>query len=130
MVSKRILVIDDNPKICETMLILLKSIGMNASAATTGTDGLRKAFQEKPDLILLDVLLPDVSGRTVLEQIRTNPRTCNTSVAIFSSQVDSAVHLRERAMDVDGYLGKPFKMDELHTLIDKLTTSKLAEKLP
>ncbi|MFW6254059.1 MAG: response regulator [Chitinivibrionales bacterium] len=122
MVSKKILVIDDNPKVCETMLVLLESIGMKAFAATSSLEGITKAYDIEPDLILLDILLPDFSGWAVLDQLRADPIMSHTPVAVFSALVDSAAHLREGQQLIDGYLPKPFKMHELRGLITRTTT--------
>lgn len=121
MDSKKILIIDDNPNVCETMLLLLESIGMQAYAATNATDGVCKAFEIEPDLILLDILMSDYSGWTVLDQIRSDPHMCHTPVAVFSALMDSAAHVRESEQQVDGYLPKPFRMQELRELIYKTT---------
>ncbi len=124
MISRRILVIDDNPGVRETMRLLLNGIGMKAYIASNGIDGLALAYEEEPDLILLDILLPDFSGWAVLDQLRIDRRMAHIPVAIFSALVDSEAHYRDCLSKVDGYLSKPFTMQELRELIIRTTANR------
>lgn len=86
MLSKNtILLIEDDKALLELYSMSLKRAGFEVLSALDGQDGLEMAQEEKPDLILLDILLPKVDGYSILEKLRSNPETENFSVIIFSN---------------------------------------------
>jgi len=66
----KILVIDDDRSICESLKLYLTEEGHEASTASTGTEGLNKFVETQPDVVILDIRLPDIDGFTVLEDLR------------------------------------------------------------
>jgi len=75
----KILVIDDDRSICESLDLYLSEEGYECHTAVTGTDGLNKFVQVQPDLVILDIRLPDIDGFTVLEELREDDEDVRSS---------------------------------------------------
>ena len=105
--TKRILVIDDEPDIREvTQIALEETAGWTTLAASSGAEGLATAAAELPDAILLDVMMPDMDGFTVLGKLKADPRTAEIPVILLTAKVQS-VHGKLRAQGA-GVILKPF----------------------
>src|SRR6185369_745546 len=81
----KILIVDDNPVVLFNVAHLLKAAGFEVREAVTGMEGLAKAASESPDLVLLDVLLPDLNGVELSRRIKSDPSTRNLFVVLLSS---------------------------------------------
>ena len=91
--SEKILIIDDDLDTLRLVGLMLQRQGYQISAATNGQQGLDKAFEENPDLILLDVMMPDMDGYEVTRRLRQNLTTAETPVLMFTAknQIDDRV---------------------------------------
>src|SRR5512141_2792943 len=91
--SEKILIVDDDLDTLRLVGLMLQRQGYQISAATNGQQGLDKAFEEGPELILLDVMMPDMAGYDVTRRLRRNPSTLATPVLMFTpkSQPDDKV---------------------------------------
>jgi two-component system KDP operon response regulator KdpE len=105
-----ILVIDDEPQILRAMRTILTARQFRVSTASNGTDGLALAAAEQPDLIILDLSLPDMDGIEVCKQLRTWTQTPIVVLSVRDSERDKVAALDHGA---DDYLTKPFGIDEL-----------------
>ena len=120
MAKQKILVVDDEPDILEMVGVNLKSAGFEVVTAANGADALKKAATLGPDLIVLDVLLPESDGLEVCKGIRRNPRTAAIPIIMLTakaSEVDRVVGLE---LGADDYVTKPFSPRELILRIKKL----------
>jgi signal transduction histidine kinase/DNA-binding response OmpR family regulator len=106
----RVLVVDDEPSHAELLKRLLQRDGYTVSVAHTGADALRMAHTECPDLIALDLVLPDTDGLTVLDSLKRNPVTAAIPVILVSGADDTG---QGRALGAVDYLTKPLHMDML-----------------
>ena len=106
--AERILVIDDDLDTLRLVGLMLQRQGYEIIAASNGTQGLEKAFAEKPNLILLDVMMPDMDGYEVTRRLRKNPTTSTIPILMFTAktQIDDKVTGFE--VGADDYLTKPF----------------------
>jgi len=106
---------------------MLQRQGYQISAATNGQQGLEKAFEEDPDLILLDVMMPDMDGYEVTRRLRQNPATAETPILMFTakSQLDDKVIGFE--VGVNDYLTKPTHPSELQARV-KTLLARIGEK--
>jgi two-component system response regulator PilR (NtrC family) len=122
-----ILIIDDEEVLQDILTSLVKKEGWNPLSATTGEEGLRLLESEKVDLVLLDLMLPGMSGMEVLRQIRkTDPRLVVVVITAYSSVETAIEAMREGAFH---YIPKPFKNEEvLLTLRKGLEQRQLAEE--
>lgn len=118
--AERILVIDDDVDTLRLVGLMLQKQGYGVSAAPNGTQGLAKALEERPDLILLDVMMPDMDGYEVARRLRNNPSTVNIPILMFTakSQLDDKVTGFE--VGADDYLTKPTHPTELQSHIKAL----------
>jgi CheY-like chemotaxis protein len=109
MNPKQILLIDDEENLVSVIKICLQKLGgWTVLTASSGAEGLRYAEAFQPDAILLDVMMPDLDGLTVLRQLRANPKTQPIPVILLTAKMQS-VHQDEYAqLDIVGVLAKPF----------------------
>lgn len=122
MAKRTILVVDDEEDICFLMKARIESTGsFNVIVANTGKEGIRKAFSEKPVLILLDIMMPDGDGFEVLRKIRKNADTRYLPVIMLTGRRDSDSMFEAEALDVTDYLMKPIDTRQLLDLIKKHT---------
>ena len=111
--GQRVLVVDDEPDIVALIVYHLAKAGYRVSTAATGSDGLDAARREHPALVILDLMLPGISGYDVLEQLRASEATRNVGVLMLTARVEEADRVRGLALGADDYLTKPFSPQEL-----------------
>jgi CheY-like chemotaxis protein len=87
-------------------------------SAPDGRSGLDRALRLRPDLVLLDLTLPDISGEQVLARLRADPATRAIPVIVVSGETDPAVHHRLLAQGAQWWLTKPYEIDDLLRLVD------------
>ncbi len=110
----KILVVDDDPVIVKLYQIILKKEGFESIVATCGMDSLIAIAEHKPEIILLDVVLPDYSGLDLCRQIKRNPEYVNIKIILVSGMDVSPAHVAEGIeLGADDYLVKPFDPKEL-----------------
>ncbi|MFW6134412.1 MAG: response regulator [Elusimicrobiota bacterium] len=109
MENKKILVVDDEPDILKFVRILLEKNGYSVITAKEGSYAMEKIILEKPDLILLDIEMPEMGGFEVLERIKENPATQRIPTIMLTGRSDTSTF--EKAVDkkADRYISKPFK---------------------
>jgi len=118
--SEKILIVDDDLDTLRLVGLMLQRQGYQISAATNGQQGLDKAFEEDPDLILLDVMMPDMDGYEVTRRLRQNPATSKTPILMFTAKTqldDKVVGFEVGAND---YLTKPTHPSELQARVKTL----------
>jgi PAS domain S-box-containing protein len=112
--TTRILVVDDEPEILRVFTLILDSAGYEVWKASTGRQGLELAREKHPDLVLLDVLLPDLNGNEVCKQIKADPALRDIFVVLISGGAMNTTHKVEGLeAGADDYLVKPIDPDEL-----------------
>lgn len=122
----KILVIDDDRSICETLDLYLTEEGYEVVTASTGTEGLNKFVETSPDVVILDIRLPDVDGFTVLEDLREDDENVKVIMITAHHDMDSTINaMKGGAFD---YIHKPVNVDELDMAIRKAVKSLEMEK--
>lgn len=111
--GERILVVDDEPDIVALVAFHLAKAGFRVATAATGTDALAAARQERPALIVLDLMLPGMSGFEVLEQLRADEATRDIAVLMLTARREEPDRIRGLSLGADDYLAKPFSPQEL-----------------
>jgi two-component system phosphate regulon response regulator PhoB len=111
--THRILVVDDEPDITALVAYHLARAGYRVSTATTGQDALKSAREERPDVVVLDLMLPGVSGYEVLRELRQRPETRDVGVILLTARREEADRVRGLSLGADDYLTKPFSPQEL-----------------
>ncbi len=122
----KILVIDDDRSICETLELYLTEEGYEVHTALTGTDGLNKFVQVQPDLVILDIRLPDIDGFTVLEEIREDDE--DAKVIMITAFHDMETTIRAMKAGAYDYIHKPINIDELEVSLQKALKTLETEK--
>jgi CheY-like chemotaxis protein len=118
MRQQSVLVIDDEGPYSRVVAEVLQRKGFRVRTAAHGPSGLFAAKRDQPDLILLDIMMPEMDGLAVVHKIRAEPGLSQTPVVVISAL--AAAEDRQAALEAgaDGFLGKPFTMEELSLAID------------
>lgn len=111
--GERILVVDDEQDIVALVAYHLVKAGYRVSTATTGPDALRQAQQEHPALIVLDLMLPGMSGYEILEQLRGDDSLRDVAVLMLTARREEQDRIRGLSLGADDYITKPFSPQEL-----------------
>jgi CheY-like chemotaxis protein/MinD-like ATPase involved in chromosome partitioning or flagellar assembly len=125
--SEKILIIDDDLDTLRLVGLMLQRQGYQISAATNGQQGLDKAFEEDPNLILLDVMMPDMDGYEVARRLRQNPSTMDTPVLMFTAKTQLDDKVMGFEVGANDYLTKPTHPAELQARV-KTLLSRVSEK--
>jgi CheY-like chemotaxis protein len=105
--STRIVVIEDNPQSARMVVKLLQRAGIEVIVADTGEGGLETVMQQQPDLVLVDLGLPDLDGQTVVGVLRQHPELENLRVIAFTAWPPETAHEMAKAYGCDGVISKP-----------------------
>jgi DNA-binding response OmpR family regulator len=118
--AKRILIIDDEPGICLVVSTFLEKKGFTAIAAKSGKEGIGVANHLKPDLILLDINMPEMDGFAVLVKIRNSEVTASIPVIMLTGRGDEMAKISASALSCEDYISKPFELEELLDKVEKI----------
>ena len=125
--SEKILIIDDDLDTLRLVGLMLQRQGYQISAATNGQQGLDKAFEEDPDMILLDIMMPDMDGYEVTRRLRKNPSTMETPILMFTAKTQLDDKVIGFEVGANDYLTKPTHPSELQARV-KALLSRASEK--
>lgn len=117
--EKKILVVDDEEHIVKMLESRLKANGYGVITAYNGKQALEKAKAETPDLIFLDVMMPDIDGFSVLHKLKYDFKTMHIPVIMLTCRADSGSIFEAQDLKAADYLIKPFKPEELLKLIKR-----------
>ena len=120
----KILVVDDEPNIVQTLQDRLEMNEYEVITAGDGREGLKKAQQEKPDVILLDVIMPVMDGHEMLEALRRQPDYDDISVIMLTARSQTQDIARANACGIDDYIVKPFDLSELLEKIETVVENR------
>lgn len=114
-----ILIVEDNEKNLKLVRDVLQFKGYQTIEAMTGLEGVRLALERKPDIILMDIQLPDIDGITALGQIRADPQTERIPVIAVSASVMPDEQQRIVASGFDAYITKPINLKSFLETVEK-----------
>jgi two-component system, OmpR family, alkaline phosphatase synthesis response regulator PhoP len=106
--SKRILIVEDEQDILQLIKLYVEKEGFRTVVATTGTEGLRQAKQEKPDLVILDLMLPEIDGLEVCRRLRSAPETAMLPIVMLTAKAEESDTVVGLELGADDYVTKPF----------------------
>jgi DNA-binding response OmpR family regulator len=117
----RILVVDDDPVILRLIEVNLDLEGFDVETADRGEDAIAKAKASSPDLIILDLMMPEMSGWEIAEQLQKDDKTTGIPLVFLSARTQDEDRRRGEELGVAGYVTKPFDPSDLVATIRKLT---------
>jgi len=122
--KKRILAVDDEKHIVRLVEVNLQRAGFEVATAYDGREALEKVKQDPPDLIVLDVMMPQLDGFSVLKALKQDPATKHIPVIMLTAKAQDADVFRGWQSGVDSYLTKPFNPLELITFVERILDSQ------
>jgi CheY-like chemotaxis protein len=126
----KILIVDDDPDIRPLLRLTLAKLGHQPSLAATGAEGLKLAESEHFDLMVLDLMMPDIDGYEVMRRLKTNPVTKDLPIIVLTARTQAADYDSAIESGADAYLPKPFDLDALHRRIGELLKRSEARPSP
>jgi DNA-binding response OmpR family regulator len=114
--AKRVLIVEDEEAVRELEKFLLEQHGYEVMEARDGLEGLAKAEFRRPDLILLDLMMPDVSGGRMYEEMKTHPATSGIPIVVVTGKPD-AHEMFDESIGTENVIMKPF---EAEALVDRI----------
>ena len=121
--SKRILIVDDEEDIVSLVRMILEDAGYEVTSAATGKEALALIKSTEYDLILLDIMMPQISGWEVLGELRSNTQTKNTPVALLTARASPRDDNRPHPTDYCDYIIKPFEPEDLLTRVRQILSA-------
>ncbi len=118
--AKKVLICDDEPHIVEGLSYIVKKEGYEAIIATDGVEGLEKARQTKPHLMLLDIMMPKMSGLDVCKELKAGGATKGIFVIILTARGEEADELQGREVGADEFITKPFSPRKVRTRLHEI----------
>ena len=119
--SKKILIVEDHPDVRRLLTLRLRHLGYEIVEANTGSSGIALTLSEIPDLVFVDLSLPDVSGLEIARAIKHNPRTAEIPLVALSGHTGREIASKALEVGMAAYLMKPIDMEELVKVIEQLT---------
>ncbi|HIC94565.1 MAG TPA: response regulator [Anaerolineae bacterium] len=111
--GKKILVVDDSPFIVRSLAFILKKHGYEIVTATDGEEALAKIREERPDLVFLDVMMPEKDGYEVCREVRGNPEMGNPYIIMLTARGQEADRERGLRLGADEFMTKPFSPSQV-----------------
>ena len=124
--SKKILIVEDEPNIVVPLQFLLEQKGYHVVVAASGEEGLKVVSKVKPDLVLLDIMLPGIDGYEVCEHIRQSEESRHTKIIFISALGREIDVVKGMALDADAYIVKPFSILEITEKVKELIEDQIS----
>lgn len=118
--SKTILIVDDEPKIVNLIGLRLKANGYEILTATSGTEGLEKCREHKPDAVIMDIMMPDMEGSEVAASIREDPDVCHIPIIFLTAVVKPHEVAKKSVRGGQYFIAKPFNSADLLGMLEKI----------
>ena len=125
---KKILAVDDEKHIVRLVQVNLEKEGFEVTTASNGREALEKVAADKPDLVVLDVMMPEMDGFEALKKLKEDPATAGIPVIMLTAKAQDADVFRGWQSGADLYLTKPFNPQELITFVKRIFQSRGEEK--
>lgn len=117
--ERTVLIIEDEKLIIVSTQMVLEAAGFCVESATNGEEGISKARDLRPDLVLLDIMMPGIDGWETLTRLKRDTETAEIPVIIFTAREHARGHQKSTEMGAADYFRKPFEPDELIELVEK-----------
>lgn len=117
---KKILIADDEPNIVISLEFLMKREGFEVSVANDGEEAVRRIRSERPDLVLLDVMMPKKTGFEVCQEVKSAPELAGVRILMLTAKGRDTEVAKGLALGADAYMTKPFSTRELVAKVQEL----------
>jgi len=118
------LVVDDDKLLLRLVELNLNRIGIKVLMAEDGKEALRLAWEERPDVILLDIMMPRMDGYEVIQRLKAEKRTRNIPVIMLTAKSNPGDQQRSREMGAVDYITKPFQLEELRQVVQSVISGR------
>lgn len=118
--KRRVLVVEDEDNIAMALDFLMTREGYLHDRVANGSDALGRIRETRPDLVLLDVMLPEVSGYDICQGIRLDPSLAGTKILMMTARGSAIERRKGLALGADGFITKPFELKELRSEVRRL----------
>jgi CheY-like chemotaxis protein len=118
-----VLIVDDEPDLITLLSDQVAMLGHEVAVARDGVEGVQLALRRRPDLVVTDVIMPNMDGPEMLIELRRRPETRDVPVIALTALTDARTQARMASLGVVGFLAKPYSMQELAQEIDKATAT-------
>jgi len=130
MTNAQVLVVEDNEKNMKLFRDVLAATGYRTLEATTGAEAVDLAIQHLPDLVLMDIQLPDIDGVEALTRLRADDRTASLPILALTAQAMDGDRERFTAAGFDGYLSKPVDLTDFVATVSRYCASGKSQSSP
>jgi CheY-like chemotaxis protein len=120
---KKALIVEDHPDMLKVLGIQMELMGFSVITANNGKEGVRKAVEEVPNLILMDIMMPVMDGRVATRMIRSNPETQNIPILVSTALANNSVLESCFEAGCNAYITKPFTFKELQKKVQGFVPS-------
>jgi CheY-like chemotaxis protein len=118
--AKKILIIDDEPELVKAVEVRLKTSGYDIVTACEGSSGIQKAKEAKPDLILLDIIMPKMNGYQVAKKLMADPETQGIHIIVFSASQERDLENKCKELGITNFIMKPFETIDLLNMVKEV----------
>lgn len=122
--GKQVVIVEDEPNIAESLTFILGRAGFDVHCVDDGNDAIFEIKNRRPDIVILDVMLPNRSGFDILQDIRSAPVVSRTPVLMLSAKGQTKDRATALARGADNYMVKPFSNREVLAEVTRLTTAQ------
>jgi len=109
----KVLLVDDSPQVLDQQKVFLERTGVEIVCASTGPEAIKKIHMEHPEVVFLDLMLPEMNGDAVCRFIKSDPKLSETAVVIVTARSDEETMQRCFQCGCDAFVGKPFSAPEI-----------------
>ncbi|WP_416899952.1 MAG: response regulator [Minwuia sp.] len=118
--DKRILIVEDNMLVQEVYASALQTLGCDVITADDGHEAMELAHEEEPDLIIMDIMLPGVSGLDLVQTMKKDPSLKDVPIIVVTTMAMAGDQAKIKAAGADAYLPKPIQVDEFIASVRKI----------
>ncbi|MDP2928750.1 MAG: response regulator [Candidatus Omnitrophota bacterium] len=118
--GKTILIVEDEQNLVELLKFRLETNGYHVEVAFDGEDGLSKISTVKPDLVILDIMMPKIDGYEVLRRVKADPKTKNIPIIVLTARTQNKDIDQAKTLNADSFIAKPFEPSQLLGEIERL----------
>ena len=126
MNKKRILIVDDEPDVLRLTSLRLEKVGYDTLTAVNAKDALDIIETQKPDLVLLDIIIPVVYGTEICKRVKSDENLKHIPIILFTAHSNIMDIEKAKSFGADGFIGKPFDARELVSMVERILAEPAA----